>query len=383
MSKRTVKSYSLEFKQSSAKLAHETDQPISTTARELGVNECTLHGWVKRFHPTEAEKSNMPDDSAAELKRLRKENIRLKQERDILKKAAGVLCQRNTVKYAWIKQNKTNFNVGMMCDVLGVGRSSYYDWLKNTPSPRAIENQNIAKKIKQIFIEYRGNYGTRRIRKELIKKEISVSRRRVGKLMKQLGLMCKTKRKFKVTTDSNHQSPIAPNILKRDFSAVAPDLKYVGDITYIATQEGWLFLAVVIDLFSRRVVGWSMGKRMTVALVNDALLMALWNRKPKRGLLWHTDRGSQYASDSHRMILQAHGVTQSMSRKADCWDNAVAESFFHTLKTESTHHMRFKTRDEAKHCIFEYIEVFYNRKRMHSANDYLSPVEYEENIKIN
>jgi transposase InsO family protein len=287
------------------------------------------------------------------------------------------------VKYAWIKRHKAEFPVGLMCDVLAVGRSSYYEWLKPQLSPRTLENQKLAEKIKEIFMESRCSYGTRRIRKALMKRGISISRRRVGKLMKQHGLTCKTKRKFKVTTDSKHPLAISPHLLQRDFSAMRPDQKYVGDITYIWTQEGWLYLATVIDLFSRRVVGWSMNKRMTASLVNVALLMALWKRKPKRGLLWHTDRGSQYASDSHREILQEHGVIQSMSRKGNCWDNAVAESFFHTLKTELTHHVLFKTRGEAKQAIFEYIEIFYNRKRSHSANDYLSPVEYERNTKIN
>lgn len=266
-----------------------------------------------------------------------------------------------------------------MCDVLGVGRSSYYDWLHNKLSSRALENHRLAEQVKALFIDSRHSYGTRRIRKALLTQGVTISRRRVGKLMKQQGLTCKTARKFKVTTDSKHSLAISPNLLQRDFSASEPDQKYVGDITYIWTQEGWLFLATVIDLFSRRVVGWSMKEHMKAELVNDALLMALWSRKPKKGLLWHTDRGSQYASNSHRGILQAHGVVQSMSRKGNCWDNSVAESFFHTLKTELTHHVTFKTREEAKLAIFEYIEVFYNCKRMHSANDYLSPVQYEAN----
>jgi len=270
-----------------------------------------------------------------------------------------------------------------MCDALGVGRSSYYDCLKSEPSLRALENQKLAIQIKEIFMESRCSYGTRRIRKILFRQDIAISRRRIGKLMKQQALNCKTKRKFKVTTDSKHQLPIAPNLLQRDFTAAGADQKYVGDIAYIWTQEGWLYLATVIDLFSRRIVGWSMNKRMTASLVNDALLMALWKRKPKRGLLWHTDRGSQYASDSHREILQEHGIIQSMSRKGNCWDNSVAESFFHTLKTELTHHFTFETREEAKQAIFEYIEIFYNRKRTHSANDYLSPTEYEQSKKIN
>ena len=168
----------------------------------------------------------------------------------------------------------------------------------------------------------------------------------------------------------------------KNFLAVL-NVKWVGDITYIWTLEGWLYLATVIDLFSRRVIGWSMDSTMTATLVNDALLMALWQRKPAEGLIWHTDRGSQYASDNHRGILKDHGITQSMSRKGNCWDNAVAESFFHTLKTELTHHVIFKTREEAKQAIFEYTEIFYNRKRTHSSNDYLSPIEYEISMKIN
>ena len=232
-------------------------------------------------------------------------------------------------------------------------------------------------------MESRATYGARRIRHALISQGFSISRKRVGKLMKQQQLACKTKRKFKFTTDAKHPLPIAPNLLQRDFTVSQPNQKYVGDITYIWTQAGWLYLAVVIDLFSRRVVGWSMNKRMKATLVNDALLMALWKRKPNRGLIWHTDRGSQYASYSHRKILVGHGIVQSMSRKGDCFDNAVAESFFHTLKTELTHHMHFKTREEAKQAIFEYIEIFYNRKRIHSANDYCSPEEYEKIGKMN
>jgi len=265
----------------------------------------------------------------------------------------------------------------MMCMLFGVGRTSYYDWLKAEPSKHTLENKMLTARIKELFMESRCTYGSRRIRRALMAMGITISRRRVGKLMKQSQLYCKTKRKFKVTTDSNHKLPIAVNVLQRDFVAIKPNQKYVGDITYIWTNEGWLYLAVVIDLFSRKVVGWSMYHRMKAKLVNDALLMAIWKRKPGRGLIWHSDRGSQYASISHRKILKDHGIIQSMSRKGDCWDNAVAESFFHTLKTELTHHFNFQTREEAKKAIFEYIEIFYNRKRSHSANDYCSPEEYE------
>ena len=208
-------------------------------------------------------------------------------------------------------------------------------------------------------------------------KDVIISRRRISKLMLKAGLFCKTKRKFKVTTDSKHNKPIAPDLLKRQFHVAAPNRYWVGDITYIPTQKGWLYLAVVIDLYSRQIVGWSMADHMKSSLVNAALLMAIWQRKPSNGLIWHTDRGSQYCSESHRDILKNHGIIQSMSRKGNCWDNAVSESFFHTLKTELTHHYNFQNQEEAKNVIFEYIEVFYNRIRTHSANNYLAPVPFE------
>ena len=232
--------------------------------------------------------------------------------------------------------------------------------------------------IKQIFEESRGLYGTRRIRHKLLQLGKATSRKRISRLMKTARLYCKTKRRFKITTNSKHNRPISPNLLQRQFNVSKPDQYWVGDITYIPTGKGWLYLATVIDLYSRKVVGWSMSNRMQASLVNDALLMAIWQRKPAKGLIWHTDQGSQYASQSHRDILKEHHIIQSMSRKGDCWDNAVAESFFHTLKTELTHHHKFKNREEAKHVIFEYIEVFYNRIRIHSANDYASPVDFEK-----
>jgi len=281
------------------------------------------------------------------------------------------------VKYAWIKDNSSSFTVQLMCECLGVSRSAYYGWVNTPLSAKQLEDEKLAEKIKMIFNKHKKRYGARRIKKVLAKEGLTVSRRRITRLMQASGLYCRAKRKFKVTTDSKHNLPISPNLLERNFTTNNPNQVYVGDITYIPTQEGWLYLAVVIDLFSRQVVGWSMKSHLRASLVNDALLMAIWKRKPPRGLIWHTDRGSQYASKSHRALLQDHGIKQSMSRKGDCWDNAVSESFFHTLKVELTHGCNFKTREEAKNAIFEYIEVYYNRLRMHSANDYMSPVEFE------
>ena len=262
-----------------------------------------------------------------------------------------------------------------------VSRSGYYEWLTRIPSNRDKKNKELSSVIKEVFIQGRSCYGTRRSAKKLAQNDIFISKRRIGNLMVSAGLFCKTKRKFKLTTDSKHNNPISPNLLARQFDVTKPDKYWVGDITYISTKSGWLYLATVIDLYSRQIIGWSMADNMKSKLVNDALTMAIWKRKPNKGLIWHSDQGSQYASDSHRDILNDHGIVQSMSRKGNCWDNAVAESFFHTLKTELTNHYQFNNQQEAKNVIFEYIEIFYNRIRIHSANNYLAPVEFEERNK--
>jgi transposase InsO family protein len=263
-----------------------------------------------------------------------------------------------------------------MCKLIEVSRSCYYHWLR-------VDNQDdtqLNELIKDTFIGSRQTYGTRRIKKQLEQLYgLIISRRRIGSIMKKQGLNSRSRRRFRVlTTDSNHNYAIAPNRLQQDFYASEPNQIYVGDITYIPTAEGWLYLASVIDLYSRKIVGWSMDKSMTTTLVNDALFMALKKRSPARGLIWHTDRGSQYASDSHRALLKEYGIVQSMSRRGNCYDNAVAESFFHSLKTELIHHYKFETRSQANQAIFEYIEVFYNRQRLHSSNNYMSPVDFEK-----
>jgi transposase InsO family protein len=281
------------------------------------------------------------------------------------------------VKYAWIKAHGNTFSSQAMCQFMEVSRSSYYDWLKTSNENRDSENEHLIELLKPLFEHSRRTYGTRRLKSELRSKGFVVSRRRIGRLMEKSGLKVKTKKKYKVTTDSKHKDPISPNLLQRQFDVDKPDGYYVGDITYIKIQGGWLYLAVVIDLYSRKVVGWSMDTHMTAELVNDALLSAVWKRKPAKGLVWHTDRGSQYASKSHRKLIKRHHITQSMSRKGNCWDKAVSESFFHTLKNELIHGEKLKTRAATEAAVFEYIEVFYNRQRIHSANGYLSSVYYE------
>ncbi len=287
------------------------------------------------------------------------------------------------MKYAWIQKYSKEFQVAVMCKILKVDKSSYYHWIKRGCVVKKVD-EKLNELIEIIFVQGRQNYGTRRIKDKLKQRYgLLVSRRRIGAIMKDLGLIAKTKKRYKInTTNSNHNLPIAPNLLERDFYASSPDEKYVGDITYIPTNEGWLYLATVIDLYSRRIVGWSMDDTMKVSLVNDALNMALINRKPPKGLIWHTDRGSQYASYAHKDLLNQHGIKQSMSRKGNCWDNAVAESFFHTLKTELVYHEIYETKAQANQSIFEYIEVYYNRQRMHSSNNNLSPVEFEEKMML-
>ena len=282
------------------------------------------------------------------------------------------------MKYAFIERNQKIFTVTRMCYLLDVSQSAYYDWLKRPESTHNREDRLLGEKVKKIHKKSRETYGARRIRQELMAEGNTISRKRVGRLMKQQGLRAKGKRKFKATTNSNHGRPVAPNLLNREFQVNRPDTVYVGDITYIPTDEGWLYLAVLIDLYSRAIVGWAMSERMTAQLANDALMMAIWKRRPAKGLMVHSDRGSQYASGLYQKTINDRGFICSMSRKGNCWDNAPSESFFHTLKTELTHHRRYQTRVEAKQEIFEYIEVFYNRQRRHSTIGYQTPLGYEK-----
>jgi len=268
-----------------------------------------------------------------------------------------------------------------MCQVLNVSRSGYYSWLNRTPSKRKLENEELKIKIAEIYWQSRGTYGSPRIHEKLKKEGYHYNIKRIARLMKELGLKAIQKRKFKVTTDSNHNYPVKENLLKREFDVDTPNKAWVSDITYISTQEGWLYLTVIIDLYSRKVVGWSMNKRMTKQLVIDALIMAVKKRKPSKGLIFHSDRGSQYASHDFQNSLLRYGMKSSMSRKGDCWDNAVAESFFSSLKIELIYHNRYQYRSQARQDIFEYIEVFYNKDRLHSYLDYKSPEEYENERK--
>ncbi|MDN5070048.1 IS3 family transposase [Aliarcobacter butzleri] len=280
-----------------------------------------------------------------------------------------------------MKKHSKSFSIQLMCKLFKVSRSCYYNWIDKGCIVNKIDKE-LKELVKNIFEQARSTYGTRRLKVILSKRYgLIVSRRKIQKSLSQMNLKVKMKRRYKIiTTTSNHKLPISPNHLERDFYSPNSNKAYVGDITYIPTNEGWLYLAVVIDIFSRKVVGWSMSHSLHTNLVNDALLMDIQRRNPKKGLLYHTDRGSQYASYEHKSILEQYGIVQSMSKKGDCWDNAVAESFFHSLKTELVHHEVFLTRSQANEKIFEYIEIFYNRKRIHSSNNYMSPSEFEDKM---
>jgi putative transposase len=259
-----------------------------------------------------------------------------------------------------------------------VSRSGYYAWRKRGKSLRQKENERLIPIVRAAHKKSRGTYGARRISEEIEAHDGKCGRVRAGTLMKLAGVTAKQKKKFKVTTNSKHNLPVAPNLLNRQFEVQEPDRVYVSDITYIWTHEGWLYLGVILDLFSRQVVGWSLSHRMGKKLILNALRMAVWRRQPNSGLIFHSDRGSQYCSNDFQNMLRTQGMISSMSRKGDCWDNAVAESFFGSLKTERVFFSQYKTREEARRDIVDYIEMFYNSNRRHSYLGYVSPKEFEK-----
>lgn len=287
------------------------------------------------------------------------------------------------MKFAFIQAHAEQHHIVTMCRVLAVSKAGYYAWVKRPPSARAEQDAQLAEDIKEIHRRSRRTYGSPRVHEELKADGKAHGEKRIARIMHAEGIRAKPPRRFRVTTDSNHVHPIAPNVLDRRFgvhdgNGVRPvNQVWIGDITYLPTREGWLYLAVILDLASRRVIGWAMRHTLEGALTRDALLMALATRQPAPGVLHHTDRGSQYAAGDYQALLTTHGMACSMSRVGDCWDNAVAESFFATLKRELADDADWATREDARTAVFEYIEVWYNRQRRHSSLGYVSPVAYE------
>lgn len=281
------------------------------------------------------------------------------------------------MRFQAIRAHTGRVPVRLMCRTLAVSPSGYYAWVARPESRRVAENRRLVAEIRVIHAESRHTYGSPRVHATLQAQGQRIGEHRVARLMRTSAIRAKTIKKWRATTDSAHAYPVVPNTLNRQFAVTAPTRVWAGDITYVWTAEGWLYLAVVLDLYSRRVIAWGMGSRLTQELATAALIMAVEHRQPVRGVVHHTDRGSQYAATRYREVLAAYGLTASMSRRGNCWDNAVVESFFHTLKTELVYHRRYLTRDAARQDIFEWIEVFYNRVRRHSTLGYHSPAEFE------
>ena len=286
------------------------------------------------------------------------------------------------MKFGFIRQQQKAYPVTVLCRVMGVSRSGYYKYIKTGHKNKMNKDFQLITRIRQIHSETRGSYGSRRMSGQLRRDGYDVGRHRARNLMKKAGVSVKRRKKFKRTTDSNHKLPVAPNFLNRQFEVEQPDTVWCADITYLWTLQGWLYLAVVLDLYSRKIVGWAMNDRLKASLVKEALSMAYWRRKPQKGLIHHSDRGSQFADNDYQKLLEQYGMVCSMSRKGDCWDNAVVESFFHSLKTEWISDIIYKTKDEARSDVIRYIEMFYNSHRLHSFLGYKNPTNFENNISL-
>lgn len=372
MSRKTQR-YSKEFKAEAVRTVLENQLSISEGASRLSLPEGTLGQWVTAARKgLGAPGSRTVAELESEILQLRKALNEARLERDILN------CTGVAEKYALIEQWRQQFPIEAMCQVFGVSRSGYYNWVQHEPSDRKQSDERLKLEIKVAHIRTRETYGTRQLQTELAENGIIVGRDRLARLRKELRLRCKQKRKFRATTNSNHNLPVAPNLLNQTFAPTAPNQVWVADLTYVATQEGWLYLAGIKDVYTCEIVGYAMGERMTKELTGKALFMALRSQRPPAGLIHHSDRGSQYCAYDYRVIQEQFGLKTSMSRKGNCYDNAPMESFWGTLKNESLSHYRFNNRDEAISVIREYIEIFYNRQRRHSRLGNISPAAFRE-----
>ncbi|MFC2091371.1 IS3 family transposase [Elusimicrobiota bacterium] len=382
--------YTKEFKEEAVKMALSENITHVEAARRIGIPKETLYGWIKKYKATGTVPGNgkpcVASDLEAENARLRRELAEAKMERDILKKANGVLRKRVAERYAFIKKMRLQYPIKIMRRVLKVSRSGYYAWLNRQPSKREIENNRLEIAIKAEHYEHKERYGPERLKPELEEKGFKAGICRIRRIRKKLGLRCKQKKKYKATTDSKHDLPVYPNILGQDFSASGPNEKWVTDITYIPTEEGWLYLAGIVDVFHAGVVGYEFSSRMKKSIVINAMNKAVTAKHPPEELIMHSDRGSQYCSRYYRRLLRRYGMLGSMSRKGNCYDNALMESFWGILKSELIYGMKFRTRAEAISVITEYIELDYNRRRRHSRLGNISPAaflqEYYRNLAV-
>ncbi|HEX5923658.1 MAG TPA: IS3 family transposase [Baekduia sp.] len=374
--------YSEAFKREAVELLRSSGRSVPQLAAELGVSPQSLRNWAGRSDVDDGLKPGLKSDERDELRRLRREVKILAEEREILKKAGGLLRagERDPVtSFRFVAAKKAEHSITIMCRVLEVSRSGYHAWVSRPLSARAVEDQRLTARIRVLFEKRRKVYGSPRIWADLVLDDGErISRKRVERLMRQAELSGLIAKKYKNTTVRVPGVRVAEDLLDRNFAAGAPNRCWVADITYLRTWEGWLYLVAVQDLYSRRIVGWAMADHMRTELVTDALQMALAHRRPPPGLVWHSDQGSQFVSLAFGQQARAAGIAQSMGSKGDCFDNAVAESFFATLKKELVHRRSWPSKTELQTEIFDYIEVFYNRERRHSTLGQLSPAQYEQ-----
>ncbi|MGI4521246.1 IS3 family transposase [Klebsiella pneumoniae] len=369
------KRYPEEFKTEAVKQVVDRGYSVASVATRLDITTHSLYAWIKKYGP-DSSTNKEQSDAQAEIRRLQKELKRVTDERDILKKPRGVLRKAVRLRYAFIRDNSSCWPVRLLCRVLDVHPSGFYAWLQQPHSKRHQVDLRLTGQIKQFWLESGCVYGYRKIHVDLRDSGQQCGVNRVWRLMKRVGIKAQVGYRSP-RARKGEASIVSPNKLQRQFNPDAPDERWVTDITYIRTHEGWLYLAVVVDLFSRKIIGWSMQSRMTKDIVLNALLMAVWRRNPQTKVLVHSDQGSQYTSHEWQSFLKSHGLEGSMSRRGNCHDNAVAESFFQLLKRERIKKKIYGTREEARSDIFDYIEMFYNSKRRHGSNNQMSPTEYE------
>ncbi|WP_373964343.1 IS3 family transposase [Kosakonia sacchari] len=369
------KRYPEEFKIEAVKQVVDRGYSVSSVATRLDITTHSLYAWIKKYGP-DSSTNKEQSDAQAEIRRLQKELKRVTDERDIFKKSRGVLRKAVRLRYAFIRDNTCCWPVRLLCRVLDIHPSGFYSWLQQPHSQRHQADLRLTGQIKQFWLESGCVYGYRKIHLDLRDSGQQCGVNRVWRLMKRAGIKAQVGYRSP-RARKGEASIVSPNRLQRQFNPDAPDERWVTDITYIRTHEGWLYLAVVVDLFSRKIIGWSMQSRMTKDIVLNALLMAVWRRNPQKKVLIHSDQGSQYTSHEWQSFLKSHSLEGSMSRRGNCHDNAVAESFFQLLKRERIKKKIYGTQEEARSDIFDYIEMFYNSKRRHDSSDQMSPADYE------
>ncbi|WP_374755762.1 IS3 family transposase [Sulfitobacter mediterraneus] len=367
--------FSEDFKRDAVHQITVRGYPVREVSERLGVSTYSLYKWVKLYAKAASKASSV--DHEAENRRLKRELARMTEERDILKRHSRVLRQGCKMKYAFVAEHHPQYSVRRMCRCLNIHPSGFYAWIKNPLSHRAREDARQTKLIKDAWKDSGKVYGYRKLHDDLVEQGETSCPNRIARLARLAGIRAEIGYKRKPGKYGGKPSVVVDNTLDRQFDVAEPDTAWVSDITYIKTYEGFLYLAVVIDLYSRRVIGWATQSRQPTDLVLQVLLMAVWRRKPKQTVLIHTDQGPQYTSRDWAAFLRAHNIEHSMSRRGNCHDNAVAESFFNLLKRERIRRRTYKTREQARQDIFDYIEMFYNPKRKQVRNGMLSPVDFE------